>query len=54
VQFKFDHVSAYFMSWIVRDYLLDKIAVLLRVYKLHDLAIGDYSSDSSPILVFVY
>jgi len=33
--------------------LLDRIAVLLGVYKLHNLAIGDYSSDSSPILAFV-
>ena len=33
--------------------LLDKIAAFLGVYKLHNLAIGDCSSDSSPILVFV-
>ena len=33
--------------------MLDKIAVLLGVYKLHNLAIEDFSSDSSPILVFV-
>jgi len=29
-------------------------SVLLGVYKLPDLAIGDCSSDSSPILVFVH
>jgi len=34
-------------------HLPDKIAVLLGVYKLHNLAIGDCSSDLSPILVFV-
>jgi len=33
--------------------LLDKIAVLSGVYKLLNLAIGDFSSDSSPIVVFV-
>jgi len=33
--------------------LLDKIAASLGVYKLLNLAIGDCSSDSSPILVFV-
>jgi len=33
--------------------LLDKIAISLGVYKLHNLAIGDCSSDSSSILVFV-
>ena len=32
---------------------LDKIVILLGVYKLHNLAIGDCSSDSSPIQVFV-
>ena len=32
--------------------LLDMIAVYLGVYKLHDLAIGDCYSDSSPILVY--
>jgi len=34
--------------------LLDKIAVLFGVCKLHNLAIGDCSSDSSPILVFFH
>jgi len=34
--------------------LLDKIAALLGVYKLLNLAIGDSSSDSSPILAFVH
>jgi len=33
--------------------LLDKITALLGVYKLHNLAIKDCSSDSAPILIFV-
>ena len=33
--------------------LLDKVATLLGVYKLLNLAIGDCSSDSSSILIFV-
>jgi len=33
--------------------LLDKTAVLLGVYKLLNLAIGDCSSDLSPIPVFI-
>ena len=33
--------------------LLDEIAVLLGVYKLHILAVGDCLTDVSTILVFV-
>ena len=33
--------------------LLGEIAVLLGVYKLHILAVGDYLTDVSTILVFV-
>ena len=47
-----DHVSAYFMHWIALR-LLGEIAVLLGVYKLRILAVGDCLTDVSTILVFV-
>ena len=51
----FDHVSAYFMFHALdcSMHLLGTIAILLGVYKLCILAVGDCYTDLSTILIFV-